>query len=66
MLIIDNYKIAIARAEHGLTLRELSEKCGISANSLSKIEIGKTVPRILTLSKIAKALNKDIEYFKKD
>lgn len=66
MITIDNQKIAKKRAEKGFTLRELSLKSGVSANSLSKIETGKTVPRILTISKIAKALGIDIEDLKKD
>jgi len=49
-------KIRRIRLEKGLTLQELSERCGISKPALSQIENEVTMPPIATLLKIARAL----------
>lgn len=38
------------------TLKDISERCGFTVSLLSKIESGKTVPPLATLSRIANAL----------
>lgn len=40
----------------GLTLRQFSLACGVSASQLSRIERGKQIPSIVSLQKIAKSL----------
>lgn len=45
-----------ARAEAGMTQRELSEKTGISTVQLSRYEAGKSNPRLPLLFKLADAL----------
>lgn len=47
--------------EKNVTLKQLSEKSGISVPELRDILDGKRKPRGLTLNKIAKALGVDIE-----
>lgn len=51
------------RRQHGLSLRALAEKSGLSANTLSLIENGKTSPSVATLQQIALALNVPITAF---
>lgn len=46
-----------ARLVKGLQLQELSAKAGYSASLLSKIENGKTAPSLVTLQRVAKALD---------
>jgi transcriptional regulator with XRE-family HTH domain len=51
------------RRQQGLSLRALAEKSGLSANTLSLIENGKTSPSVSTLQQIAIALNITITSF---
>ena len=51
------------RRQQGLSLRSLAEKSGLSANTLSLIENGKTSPSVATLQQIALALNVSITSF---
>ena len=51
------------RRQEGLSLRSLAEKSGLSANTLSLIENGKTSPSVATLQQIALALNIPITAF---
>lgn len=51
------------RRQQGLSLRALAEKSGLSANTLSLIENGKTSPSVATLQQIAIALNITITAF---
>lgn len=51
------------RRQQGLSLRALAEKSGLSANTLSLIENGKTSPSVATLQQIALALNIPITAF---
>ena len=51
------------RRQQGLSLRSLAEKSGLSANTLSLIENGKTSPSVATLQQIALALNVTITAF---
>lgn len=51
------------RRHQGLSLRALAEKSGLSANTLSLIENGKTSPSVATLQQIALALNIPITAF---
>ena len=51
------------RRQQALSLRALAEKSGLSANTLSLIENGKTSPSVATLQQIAIALNVPITSF---
>lgn len=51
------HAIAGKRILAGLTLRELSERVGISHQALQMIESGRNVPTVQTLEAIAVALN---------
>ena len=51
------------RRQQGLSLRALAEKSGLSANTLSLIENGKTSPSVATLQQISLALNIPITAF---
>lgn len=46
-----------------MSMRELGQKCGVSATAISKFEKGQAQPRQSTLLRIAKALSVEIEYF---
>jgi transcriptional regulator with XRE-family HTH domain len=48
--------IRALREQYGFTLRSLSEKSGVSVNTLNLIENGKSSPSVSTLQKIAYAL----------
>lgn len=56
-------KIRNLRKEKDLTLKDLSEKTGLSVSFLSQIENGSSSLAITSLKKIAEALNVAIEYF---
>ena len=49
--------IAKARAESGMTQKELSEKTGITQAEISKMENGNGNPSIKTLKKLAAGMN---------
>jgi len=51
------------RGTRNLSIRSLSELCGLAVNTLSLIENGKTSPSVKTLSKIANALELPITAF---
>lgn len=50
-----------ARNEQNLTQSELAERTGIRQSNISRIEKGQAVPSILTLSKIAHGLGKELQ-----
>lgn len=49
------------RCERGITLRELGDRCGITFQSINKIEGGKYTVGIGVLSRIAAAMGCSIE-----
>lgn len=51
------------RKARGVTLEQLAERTGLTKGYLSKIETGKKLPPIATLSRISGALGSDIAYF---
>ena len=57
MLKINCQKVILARANAGLTARELSKLSNVGANTISRIENGCSQPKASTIGKIAKALN---------
>jgi transcriptional regulator with XRE-family HTH domain len=51
------------RRQQGLSMRALAEKSGLSTNTMSLIENGKTSPSVSTLQQISMALNCPINAF---
>jgi len=49
------------RTRAGLSLREVSERCGIAASYLSNLERNGSSPTLATLAKILHALDSDLE-----
>lgn len=56
-------RIKLARKAKAMSQRDLAEKAGISAMSISKYERGENNPSSEILMRIAKALNEKVEYF---
>lgn len=56
-------KIKNLRVEKGLSLKDLSEKSGISAAGIHKIESNGIIPTITTMMKISDALGKRVSHF---
>lgn len=48
--------VAAVREEKGISLSELSRRCGVAKSTLFYIELGATDPKLGTLCKIAEAL----------
>ena len=51
------------REQQKLTLRALSERCGLSINAISQIERGEVSPSVATLGRLAAALGQPIADF---
>lgn len=51
------YYLEEIRRSKGISLSELSRRCGVSKSTLLYIEIGATDPKVGTLCKIASALD---------
>lgn len=51
------------REQRGLSLRALAGRCGLSFNTISRIERGESSPTVATLSLLAGALNVSISAF---
>ncbi len=66
MIQIDVEKLMLERANQGLTAGELAEKAGLGRQTVSRIEKGEAEPRLQTVGKIAKALGRRVEDFKKE
>jgi len=58
-----NTKIGQIRQNKGITLKVLSERTGLTEGYLSRIERSDTAPPIVTLIRIAEALDTDISFF---
>jgi Zn-dependent peptidase ImmA (M78 family)/DNA-binding XRE family transcriptional regulator len=63
--MVSSSRIAIARKRRGLTLADLSERVGVSLQSLSNYETGRTDPTNETLARIAAALDFPESFFRK-
>lgn len=59
-------QVAAIRKEKGLSIRELAEACGVTAQNITKIEHGKYNVSIDILGKICEALGCKIEIIKKE
>lgn len=58
---IDKMKVDIAMANKGFSAKELSEKCGISQITITRLKKGVQKARPETVGKIAKALDVQVE-----
>jgi transcriptional regulator with XRE-family HTH domain len=56
-------KLRQLRRQKSLSLQQLSERSGVSAAAIHKIERNGMVPTIATLMKLAQALNRPVAYF---
>lgn len=56
-------KIKYLRTEKSLSLKDLSERSGISAAAIHKIESKGIIPTITTMMNIADSLGKEVNYF---
>lgn len=56
-------RLRIARFERNMTLKEVAERCGMSATHISEVERGKTSPTVGALQRIAAALGEKTSYF---
>ncbi|MFP8943841.1 helix-turn-helix domain-containing protein [Streptomyces fenghuangensis] len=63
--MVSSSRIAIARKRRGLTLADLSSLAGVSLQSLSNYETGRTEPTAETLSKLSAALDFPESFFHK-
>ncbi|TWR96642.1 helix-turn-helix domain-containing protein [Pseudomonas saxonica] len=54
------YKLRLLRRNADLTLQQLSQRCGISASALSKIENGQLSPTYEKIAALALGLNVDV------
>ena len=53
-------KILVLRLDEGLTQEELADKAGMKQSVISRIENGESEPRIETVNRIAKALDRKV------
>jgi predicted transcriptional regulator len=54
-------KILLLRLDEGLSQEELAARAGMRQSVISRIENGESEPRIETVNKIAKALNRKVK-----
>ena len=54
-------KILILRLDEGLSQKELANKAGMKQSVISRIENGESEPRIETVNRIAKALDRKVK-----
>lgn len=54
--------IKFLRKEKGLSQKELAERCEISINAVSQIELNATFPQKTTIKKICEALQIPVSY----
>ena len=53
-------QVADQRKAHGLSQKELAERCGTTQSAIARLEAGGRPPRIDTLLRIANALDCDL------
>lgn len=50
-----------ARAQSGLTQKELADRCGLKQNTISRLESGGSSPTLKTLQRLAAGMGKRLE-----
>jgi transcriptional regulator with XRE-family HTH domain len=53
-------RIRVLRRQQQRTLKDIADKCGFTVSLLSKIESGKSMPPVATLTRIAKSLGTSV------
>jgi transcriptional regulator with XRE-family HTH domain len=56
-------KLKSIRLKHGLTIQELATQSRVSANMISRVERGLTIPSVQILMRLAEVFDKSINYF---
>lgn len=56
-------KLKSIRLKQGLTIQELATRSGVSANMISRVERGLTIPSVQILMKLAVVFEKSINFF---
>jgi transcriptional regulator with XRE-family HTH domain len=56
-------KLKATRLQHDQTIQELADRSGVSANMISRMERGLTIPSVKILMKLAAAFGMSISYF---
>lgn len=59
--MVDNNLLIFSRGKKGLSIRQLSKVSGVGASTISKIENKKSTGSLLVASKLAKALDLEID-----
>lgn len=59
-MIRTRLKVKDVRTEKGFSQRQLARKSGVSLGHISELESGKANPSLLTLDKLAAALNVEV------
>lgn len=59
-------KLKIIRKDQNLTLQEVADRAGVTKGLISQIENGRTIPSLLVLIQIVKALDKGLDEFFND
>jgi transcriptional regulator with XRE-family HTH domain len=57
--------LLLLRLDEGLSQEELAARAGMRQSVISRIETGESEPRIDTVNKIAKALNRKVKNIKR-
>jgi len=63
ILVQISQKIKSIRKDKNLTLQEIAERAGVTKGLISQIENSRTLPSLLVLMQIIKALEVDLNYF---
>ena len=66
ILVQISNKIKSKRKERSLTLQDVAERAGVTKGLISQIENSRTVPSLLVLIQIIKALEIDLDDFFKE
>lgn len=66
ILVQISQKIKSLRKENGLTLQDVADRAGVTKGLISQIENSRTIPSLLVLMQIIKALEVDLNYFFND
>lgn len=63
ILVQISQKIKSLRKENGLTLQDVADRAGVTKGLISQIENSRTIPSLLVLMQIIKALEVDLNFF---
>jgi transcriptional regulator with XRE-family HTH domain len=56
------HPLAVARKEHGISLRALADDIGMTHVALSHVETGRSEPKLKTMRKLERALGQRIDW----